>query len=102
MIWVSDADKICNFFNKSWLDHTGRTPTFMAPIAENGWAEDVHPEDIGRCLKIYDEAFDNHREFTMEYRLRRMTPNIAGSSIAARRCSILTGLTGLRRCLSGT
>jgi PAS domain S-box-containing protein len=71
MIWVSDADKICNFFNKSWLDHTGRTPTFMAPIAENGWAEDLHPEDVGRCLKVYDEAFDNHREFTMEYRLRR-------------------------------
>jgi PAS domain S-box-containing protein len=71
MIWVSGADKVCNFFNKSWLDHTGRTPTFMAPITENGWAEDIHPEDVGRCLKIYDEAFGNHREFTMEYRLRR-------------------------------
>ena len=71
MIWVSDADKVCNFFNKSWLDHTGRTPTFMAPIAENGWVEDIHPEDVGDCLKIYDEAFECHREFTMEYRLRR-------------------------------
>jgi PAS domain S-box-containing protein len=71
MIWVSDADKVCNFFNKSWLDHTGRTPTFMAPIVENGWAEYVHPDDVGRCLKIYDEAFDNHRECAMEYRLRR-------------------------------
>jgi PAS domain S-box-containing protein len=71
MIWVSDADKVCNFFNKSWLDHTGRTPTFMVQSVENGWAEDVHPEDVGRCLKIYDEAFDGHHEFTMEYRLRR-------------------------------
>lgn len=71
MIWVSDADKVCNFFNKSWLNHTGRTPTFMAPTAENGWAEAVHPEDVGRCLKIYDDAFDEQREFTLEYRLRR-------------------------------
>jgi PAS domain S-box-containing protein len=71
MIWVSDSDKVCNFFNKSWLGHTGRTPTFLIQSAENGWAEDVHPEDVGRCLKIYDEAFDDHREFTMEYRLRR-------------------------------
>src|SRR5262245_18387454 len=71
MIWVSDADKVCNFFNKSWLDHTGRTPTFMVQSAENGWAEDIHPEDVGRCLEIYDEAFEGHREFTMEYRLRR-------------------------------
>src|SRR5262245_60199137 len=71
MIWVSDADKVCNFFNESWLGHTGRTPTFLVQSAENGWAEDVHPEDVGRCLNIYDEAFDDHREFTMEYRLRR-------------------------------
>jgi PAS domain S-box-containing protein len=71
MIWVSDADKVCNFFNESWLGHTGRTPTFLVQGAENGWAEDVHPEDVGRCLKIYDEAFNDHREFTMEYRLRR-------------------------------
>jgi PAS domain S-box-containing protein len=71
MIWVSDADKVCNFFNESWLGHTGRTPTFLVQSSENGWAEDVHPEDVGRCLKIYDEAFDDHREFTMEYRLRR-------------------------------
>jgi signal transduction histidine kinase/CheY-like chemotaxis protein len=38
---------------------------------ENGWAEDIHPEDIERCLRIYDEAFTGRREFTMEYRLRR-------------------------------
>ncbi len=71
MIWISDADKVCGFFNKSWLDYTGRTSAFMAPIAENGWAEDVHPEDVGHCLEIYDEAFDERREFTMEYLLRR-------------------------------
>jgi PAS domain S-box-containing protein len=71
MIWVSDADKVCNFFNRSWLDHTGRTPTLLAQGSENGWAEDVHSEDVGRCLKIYGEAFDDRREFTMEYRLRR-------------------------------
>src|SRR5262245_40831179 len=71
MIWVSDADKVCNFFNESWLGHTGRTLTFLVQSAENGWAEDVHPEDVGRCLEIFDEAFDDHREFNMEYRLRR-------------------------------
>jgi PAS domain S-box-containing protein len=71
MIWITDADKVCNFFNKSWLDHTGRTATFMIQSAENGWAEDVHPEDVARCLDVYDKAFDERRGFTMEYRLRR-------------------------------
>jgi len=71
MIWIADADKVCNFFNKSWLDHTGRTATFMIQSLENGWAEDIHPEDVGDCLEIYDKAFDERRGFAMEYRLRR-------------------------------
>jgi PAS domain S-box-containing protein len=71
MIWISDADKVCNFFNKTWLDHTGRTATFIIQSAENGWAEDIHPEDLGSCLEIYDKAFDERRGFAMEYRLRR-------------------------------
>jgi PAS domain S-box-containing protein len=71
MIWISDPDNVCNFFNKSWLDHTGRTATFMAQSAENGWAEEIHPEDAGGCLEIYHQALDERREFTMEYRLRR-------------------------------
>ena len=71
MIWISDADKVCNFFNKTWLDHTGRTATFIIQSAENGWVEDIHPEDLGSCLEIYDKAFDDRSGFTMEYRLRR-------------------------------
>ncbi|HEX5082051.1 MAG TPA: ATP-binding protein [Blastocatellia bacterium] len=83
MIWISDADKVCNFFNKGWLDHTGRAgragragrtgepATSMAQNAENGWAEDIHPDDVRDCLEIYQKAFDERREFTTEYRLRR-------------------------------
>jgi len=25
MIWMSDPDKLCNFFNKGWLDFAGRS-----------------------------------------------------------------------------
>lgn len=71
MIWISDADKVCSFFNKSWLDYTGQTPAFMTPISEDGWTENIHPEDVRRSLEIYDEAFDDRREFTVEYRLQR-------------------------------
>jgi PAS domain S-box-containing protein len=68
MIWMSDADKVCTFFNKGWRDYTGRA---VEQKVENGWAESVHPDDSERCLETYIEAFDDRREFKMEYRLRR-------------------------------
>ena len=68
MIWMSDPDKLCTFFNKGWLDFTGRA---LEHDLGNGWADGVHKDDIHRCLEVYTTAFDSRQEYTMEYRLRR-------------------------------
>jgi PAS domain S-box-containing protein len=68
MIWVSGTDKQCFWFNRPWLNFTGRD---IQQEVGNGWTEGVHPDDFDRCLKTYVDHFDARKEFRMEYRLRR-------------------------------
>jgi two-component system, sensor histidine kinase and response regulator len=68
LIWASGLDKLCFYFNRGWLEFTGRT---LEEEYGNGWVAGVHPDDLDRCVKIYNENFDERRAFSMDYRLRR-------------------------------
>jgi PAS domain S-box-containing protein len=68
MIWMSGLDKLCNYFNKTWLEFTG--PPLEAELGD-GWLDGVHAEDRKPCMDTYIQAFDRREPFSRQYRLRR-------------------------------
>jgi len=68
LIWMSGVDHECTWFNRRWLEFTGRR---LEQEMEDGWAQSVHPQDLEQCLQAYHAAFDARDPFEIEYRLRR-------------------------------
>ena len=67
MIWMAAADKRFVYFNRQWLDFTGRQ---LDQELDNGWMEGIHPDDQASFRKAFSEAIEKRRTFRLEYRLR--------------------------------
>src|SRR6516162_7947064 len=68
MIWIAGLDQRITYFNKPWLEFTGRS------VDQDGgdtWISGVHPEDVDRCREVFTSAFEERIPFSLEYRLRR-------------------------------
>ena len=68
MIWMSDVQKRCTYFNRTWLEFTGRS---VEEELGEGWAGGLHDEDREDCLRTYQTAFEKHTPYETEFRLRR-------------------------------
>lgn len=69
MIWITDAKKSVRYFNRDWLEFTGRT---LEQELSDDWGAGIHPDDRRVCRDIFDAAFEARREFRLEFRLRRL------------------------------
>jgi PAS domain S-box-containing protein len=68
MIWVASPDRKCVYFNRPWLDFTGRDAEAELGF---GWTEGVHPQDREALAAAYEHAFAAHEPFEAEFRLLR-------------------------------
>ena len=66
LMWMTDADGQCSFFNQSWLEFTGCS---LEEELIDGWLAKIYPEERPRCLSLYQLALQNRSRFQMEYRL---------------------------------
>jgi len=67
LIWIADHTKSRIWFNKAWLEFTGRTAEEEHGF---GWTQNVHEDDLASCLQRYAEGFDTRNTFESEYRIR--------------------------------
>jgi len=68
MIWLSGADGRRTYFNRRWLELTGRRSD--EDLGE-GWADSVHTDDRALAVESYRSAVSARQPFTLDYRLRR-------------------------------
>jgi PAS domain S-box-containing protein len=68
MIWMAEPDGRRTYFNRRWLDLTGRGPD---EDLAGGWIDSVNPDDREVVGETYRQAVADRRSFTIDYRLRR-------------------------------
>lgn len=66
-IRLADTDGKCDYFNRAWLDFTGRLSN---QEIGDGWMENIHPDDGERVRALCRTSFREQRPFMVEYRLR--------------------------------
>ncbi|WP_217179251.1 PAS domain S-box protein [Gillisia limnaea] len=66
LIGVADEASNVTYFNKAWVDLTGRP---MEDLLKLGWADLFHPEDKDRVVNTYLSAFAKQESYTLEFRV---------------------------------
>ncbi len=68
LVKASGTDKSCYYFNRVWLEFTGRT---HEQEVGHSWTEGLHPDDRESIISRLSEIYNLSKPFSVEYRLRR-------------------------------
>jgi two-component system, cell cycle sensor histidine kinase and response regulator CckA len=68
LIWLADTDLRFHYFNRPWLEFTGKT---LDEVSGERWLSLIHPEDTKGFRECLDDHFGARRSFRYEYRLLR-------------------------------
>ncbi len=68
LIWLADTENMVIWFNKSWLDYTGRA---LDQEKGFGWTTGIHPDEQESSVNKCHNAFNHREAFEIEFRLRQ-------------------------------
>lgn len=65
-VWRANAEGYFNYFNKTWLDITGRN---LEHEIHFGWLDGIHPEEKMSVKNVFESSFAKKERFECEFRL---------------------------------
>ncbi len=68
LIWTTGIDQTLEYANQAWVEYVGRSPQARTGP---GWGEDIHADDLERCVALHESHFDRRQPYSMDFRLRR-------------------------------
>ena len=68
LVWMCDGEGTVTYLNDRRIDFTGQD---LATGFGDAWSTFIHPEDVLSVQTANKIALKQHKEFSMEYRLRR-------------------------------
>ncbi|HEY0067967.1 MAG TPA: chemotaxis protein CheB [Flavisolibacter sp.] len=68
IVWATRPDGYHEFYNKGWYNYTGLD---FNGSKDHGWERVLHPEDLERTSKSWQESVNTGKPYEIEYRLRR-------------------------------
>lgn len=72
LVWTTDANGECNYFNQNWCDYTGLT---LEQSLGSGWLAALHPDDIQHAYEVWLNAVTSGTLYENEYRFKRAVDN---------------------------
>ena len=70
MLWLTNPEGKIIFTNSKWKKFIGAAAGEI--VKGDVWYKSLHPDDREHCLRTFEQAFQSHQSFAMEYRLRRL------------------------------
>ncbi len=68
LVWTTDANGECDFFNQNWCEYTGLT---LEQSLGSGWLAALHPDDVQSADQVWSNAVKNKTIYNNEYRFKR-------------------------------
>ncbi len=69
LAWTNQPDGTNEYFNRGWYAYTGLTEAESKRA--DMWERVLHPEDVGRTLRVWNHSLSSGEPYEVEFRLRR-------------------------------